>query len=109
MFIKTNVEDALKESILLNLKDREAKACSTWDLKATLGYAVGVKESLELSEIEEVSAYGEKVQGSKLTLTDGRRVDLLKIDVKSRKDTAFLIFRYQLIFDEPKSQFANVL
>lgn len=29
MFIKTTVEEALKESILLNLQDREAKACST--------------------------------------------------------------------------------
>jgi len=62
-----------------------------------------------MEEIDKVKEYIEKVNGTVLTLSDGRKVDLLKADIKTRKESAFLIYRYQLIFEEPKTQFANLL
>lgn len=97
MFIKTTVEDALKESILENLNTREVEACETWDVKAVLGYAVGVKIAVEMSEVEAISEYMGTIQGAVLTLSDSRQVTLMKGDVKARNEKANLIFRYQLI------------
>lgn len=97
MFIKTNAEEALKENILENLLEREANACETWDIKAVLGYAVGVKVALDASEAEAVSSYMATVQDTVLTLSDGRKVTLMKGDVKTRNDVSNLIYRYQLI------------
>ena len=99
MFIKTTAEDAVKEAILENLLTREAEACATWDIKAVLGYAVGVKIPVEMEEVDAVSEYMASVQGAVLTLSDSRQVTLMKGDVKARNDKANLIFRYQLIQD----------
>lgn len=97
MFIKTTAEEAILEAILENLKEREVSACDTWDIKAVLGYAVGVKIPVEMSEADEISEYMATIQNSVLTLSDGRQVTLMKGDVKTRNDNANLIFRYQLI------------
>ena len=97
MFIKTSAENALKEAILENLNTREVEACDTWDLKAVLGYAVGVKIPVDMSEVEAISEYMATIQGAVLTLSDSRQVTLMKGDVKARNDKANLIFRYQLI------------
>ena len=97
MFIKTTVEDALKEAILENLITRANEACDTWDIKAVLGYAVGVKIAVEMSEVDAISEYMATIQGEVLTLSDDRKVTLMKGDVKARNDKANLIFRYQLI------------
>jgi hypothetical protein len=50
-----------------------------------------------MSEVDAISEYMATIQGEVLTLSDDRKVTLMKGDVKARNDKANLIFRYQLI------------
>lgn len=62
-----------------------------------LGGAYAIKEDIELSEIEKLKEYIEKISGSDIELETGDKVKILKADIKERKGEAFLIFRYQVI------------
>ncbi len=70
-------------------------------------YAVGVKEELATDEVEAVTEYMNTLIETKLDLSSGESVNILKADVKVRKESAFLIYRYQLI-QKPVMATANL-
>ena len=107
MFIQSTIEEALDSSIVNNLKKRRDEACSTWDLNKIMAYAVGVKEELAIDEVEAVTEYMNTLTETKLNLSSNESVNILKADVKVRKDSAFLIYRYQLI-QKPVNESANL-
>lgn len=62
-----------------------------------LAPAWGVKEEVDPSKAEEIREYVKSVAGSNFTLSSGETVTVLKGDVKEKKGTAILIFRYQIV------------
>jgi hypothetical protein len=62
-----------------------------------LGYAVGVKEVVDLSEVDIITAFMNSNAGTLIDLQDGRSARVIKGDVKIRNGKAVLIYRYQLI------------
>lgn len=72
-----------------------------------MAYAVGVKEEISTDEVEAVTEYMNTLIETKLDLSSGESVNILKADVKVRKESAFLIYRYQLI-QKPVMATANL-
>ncbi|MDD4583799.1 MAG: hypothetical protein PHR60_06365 [Eubacteriales bacterium] len=62
-----------------------------------LAGAWGVKENVDLNQVENLKEYLKTITGIKLELESGENVKILKADVKERKGEAFLLFRYQLV------------
>lgn len=92
-----NLEEALKNSIQASIDERVAKACDTWDPASVLAPAWGVKEMVDPNQAGEIRDYLKSMEGSKLTLSSGTAVTVLKGDVKEKNDEAILIFRYQIV------------
>ena len=72
-----------------------------------MAYAVGVKEEIEINEVEAITEYMNTLIEKKLDLSSGESVNILKAYVKVRKESAFLIYRYQLI-PKPAMATANL-
>jgi len=94
-----NFEEALKNSIAASIKDRIENACSTWDLKAVLAVAWGVKEKFDPSQADALSAYIDSIADAEFTVPSGEEVKFLKGGVKVKGDDATLIYRYQITKD----------
>lgn len=62
-----------------------------------LAPAWGVKEMVDPNQAGEIRDYLKSMEGSKLTLSSGTAVTVLKGDVKEKNDEAILIFRYQIV------------
>lgn len=97
-FIKNdNIEKSLKDSIWNDLILRDSKICDAWNRESSLSIAVGVKEELDVEELDTVKGYIENIGENEIALDSGAVVKLLKGDVKERKGKAVLIYRYQLL------------
>lgn len=94
-----NFEEALKGSIAASIKDRIENACETWDLKAVLAVAWGVKEKVDPGQADAITAFVEGAADSEFEVSSGETVKFLKGGVKVKGDDATLIFRYQIIKD----------
>jgi len=62
-----------------------------------LGVAYALKVELSQDEAKEVGAYVKKVSGTELLIDERVRVEIVKGDVKERKDKATMIMRYRHI------------
>lgn len=89
-----DAEKALKQSIAASIKERMDTMCETWDPKAVMATAWGVKENVELAHAESVQSYVRGLTDSIIELEDGAKVTFLKGDVKIKPDQAILIYRY---------------
>lgn len=90
-----SAKEAIEDSILKSLAERDAKICDTWDRNAALSVAFAVKAELSQDEVEEVKSYVGNLKDEELLLNDKVKVTFIKGDVKERKDVALLIFRYK--------------
>ena len=90
-----SAKEAIEESILKSLLERDAKICSTWDRNAALSVAFAVKAELSQDEVEEVKNYVSDLKEELLLINDKVKATFIKGDVKERKDIALLIFRYK--------------
>lgn len=94
-----NFEEALKNSIAASIKERIETACETWDLKAVLAVAWGVKEKFDPSQADALSAFLDGAADTEFDVSSGETVKFLKGGVKVKGDDATLIYRYQIIKD----------
>jgi len=91
-----NFEEALKNSITASIKDRIENACETWDLKAVLAVAWGVKEKFDPSQADALTEFLNSKTDSEFEVPSGETVKFLKGGVKVKGDDATLIYRYQI-------------
>ena len=61
-----------------------------------LAGAWGVMKEVGPEQVEGLKEYIEALEGTQVTLDDGKVAEILKADIKERKGKATLIFRYQL-------------
>ncbi|MDD3851114.1 MAG: hypothetical protein PHS13_05785 [Firmicutes bacterium] len=61
-----------------------------------LAGAWGVKEEVNLDQVEGLKNYITTIEGTQIELDDGKTAKILKADIKERKGENILIFRYQL-------------
>ena len=94
-----NFEEALKNSIVASIKDRIETACPTWDLKAVLAAAWGVKEKVDPSQADAITEFLKGMTDTEFTVSSGEEVKFLKGGVKVKGDEGTLIYRYQIIKD----------
>ena len=94
------VKEDLSQLIIDDLAKREAEACSTWDIDATLKLPWGAKAEVDSEYAEEVKEYFDEIQGNLIAIDDERRVKIIRGGVKERKGKFTLIFRYQLMSEE---------
>ena len=62
-----------------------------------LGAAYALKAELSLDEAKEVKTYVQKMSGSEVLIDNKVRVEIVKGDVKEKKETALMIVRYRHI------------
>lgn len=91
-----NFEEALKNSISASIKDRLENACETWDPKAVIAAAWGVKEKFDPSQADALTEYLNSIADTEFTVPSGEEVKFLKGGVRVKGDDATLIYRYQV-------------
>jgi len=91
-----NFEKALDESIVASIKDRIENACETWDPKAVIAAAWGVKEKVDPSQADAITEYLEGIEDTEFTVSSGEEVKFLRGGVRAKGDDATLIYRYQV-------------
>ena len=62
-----------------------------------LGAAYALKAELSLDEADEIKTYVQKISGSEILIDNKVRVEIVKGDVKIKKDSALMIVRYKHI------------
>jgi len=90
------VKEDLNQFIIDDLAKREAEACSTWDIDATLKLPWGAKADVDPEFAVEVTEYFKEIEGNLIAI-DNRKVKIIRGGVKERKGKFKLIFRYQLM------------
>lgn len=92
-----NVEEELIKGISESLVQRKAEACSTWDPNAVIAIAWGVKEEVDMANIEAVKSYMESVKEVTVPFEGSEvKVNILKAGIREKDGKGTLIYRYQL-------------
>ena len=94
------VKEDLSQLIIDDLAKREAEACSTWNIDATLKLPWGAKAEVDPEYAEKVKEYLNEIQGNLITIDDERKVKIIRGGVKERKGKFTLVFRYQLMSEK---------
>lgn len=94
------VKEDLNQLIIDDLAKREAEACSTWDIDATLKLPWGAKATVNPEYADEVTEYFNAIEGNLIAIDNERKVKIIRGGVKERKGKHTLIFRYQLMAEE---------
>jgi len=94
------VKKDLNQFIIEDLGKREAEACSTWDINATLKLPWGAKADVDPKFADQVIEYFDAIEGNVISIDSNRKVKMIRGGVKERKEKFTLIFRYQLISED---------
>jgi len=89
-------KNELIELIENSIIERQGNICDTWDAVKVMSLPWGVKEFVELDQAEAYSEFVSTLVETSMSLPSGNVANILKADVKTKKDKSLLIMRYQL-------------
>ena len=89
-------KNELIELIENSIIERQGNICDTWDAVKVMSLPWGVKEFVELEQSEAYSEFVSTLVETSMNLPSGNVANILKADVKTKKDKSLLIMRYQL-------------
>ena len=89
--------EAIEDTILISLTERDRTICDTWNRDAALAQPFGIKAELAQDEVEEVTKGIKELEGKELLIQDAIKVEFLKGDVRERKGNFTLIYRYKYL------------